>query len=47
MAKTRNLLAISDTESLGVPAASTNPLAGFGGAALPESMGVEDVKFGE
>lgn len=50
MAKTRNLLALSDTEALGVPATAGNELASFGAGALPSSMGiegVEGVKFGE
>lgn len=47
MAKTRNLLALSETESLGVAPSVGNELASFGGA-LPTSLGVEtDVKFGE
>lgn len=48
MAKTRNLLALSETESLGAPALNDNPLAGFG--ALPNAdLGVESSvpKFGE
>lgn len=48
MAKTRNLLALSETESLGTPAVGGNPLASFG--ALPDgNMGMEAsaVKFGE
>lgn len=35
MAKTRNLLSLSETESLGAPALGTNPLASFG--ALPDA----------
>lgn len=50
MAKTRNLLTLSETESLGTPALGTNPLASFG--ALPDAganLGVEPTapKFGE
>jgi len=47
MAKTRNLLALSETEALGAPALGGNEFANFGGA-LPDAMGVESgVKFGE
>ena len=46
MAKTRNLLSLSETESLGAPALGTNPLASFG--ALPDAnAGVGAVPTGD
>lgn len=44
MAKTRNLLSLSEAESLGAPALGANALANFGGEALPSgNMGLEGV----
>jgi hypothetical protein len=48
MAKTRNLLSLSETESLGAPALGANPLASFG--ALPDGKapaGDFGLTFGE
>lgn len=49
MAKTRNLLSLSEAESLGAPALGANALANFGGEALPSGNmgleGVSDFKF--
>ena len=48
MAKTRNLLSLSETESLGAPALGANPLASFG--ALPDAKapaGDFGLTFGE
>ena len=46
MAKTRNLLSLSETVSLSAPAIGGSPLASFG--ALPDTnMGLENAKFGE
>lgn len=50
MAKTRNLLSLSETESLGAPALGANPLANFGGALTdgnPADSGDFGLKFGE
>lgn len=45
MAKTRNLLSLSETESLGAPALGANPLANFGGA-LTDGSSADSVDFG-
>ena len=49
MAKTRNLLSLSEAESLGAPALGANALANFGGEALPSGNmvleGVSDFKL--
>jgi hypothetical protein len=46
MAKTRQLLSLSETEALGGPALPENPLAAFGGA-LPTGDANFGLKFGE
>ncbi len=48
MAKTRSLLSLSETESLGAPALGSNPLANFGGALTDGSDSADfGLKFGE
>ena len=50
MAKTRQLLSLSETESLGAPALGANPLANFGGALTDggsADSGDFGLKFGE